>query len=279
MTSPLTDSGREAVTRAERAVTHAATLATLTGRAHHDVAVVLGSGWKTAADSLSAVGDNPVDVPLTEVGLTPPGVAGHEAVLRSVEVHGRNVLIFFGRIHAYEGHSPTHVVESIQMSVAAGCEIVVLTNAAGGLREGMRVGKPVLIADHINTTGRTPLIGPEFVNLVDAYDPELRALVHELTDIEEGVYAMMPGPQYETPAEIRMLRTVGADLVGMSTVYETIAARAAGARVLGLSLVTNLAAGITGEPLNHEEVLEAGQAAAGQMGTLLAHLLERVVTR
>jgi purine-nucleoside phosphorylase len=138
----------------------------------------------------------------------------------------------------------------------------------------MSVGEPVLISDHLNMTMRSPLVGADFVNMVDAYSPRLRQLVAGLRPgIREAVYAMMPGPQYETPAEIAMLGTLGAGLVGMSTVYETIAARAAGMEVLGISLVTNLAAGVTGEPLDHEEVLAAGQASAGEMGTLLRELV------
>ncbi|NKV79288.1 aminotransferase class I/II-fold pyridoxal phosphate-dependent enzyme [Rhodococcus hoagii] len=156
-------------------------------------------------------------------------------------------------------------------------DTVVLTNAAGGIREGMSVGQPVLISDHLNLTARSPLVGAQFVNLVDAYSPRLRTLAREIDPtLAEGVYAGLPGPHYETPAEIRMLRILGADLVGMSTVHETIAARALGAEVLGISLVTNLAAGITGEPLDHAEVLAAGQASAGRMGGLLRDLLARL---
>jgi purine-nucleoside phosphorylase len=154
---------------------------------------------------------------------------------------------------------------------------VVLTNAAGGLRDGFGVGQPVLISDHLNLTARSPLVGAQFVDLVDAYSPRLRALAREVDPtLAEGVYAGLPGPHYETPAEIRMLRTLGADLVGMSTVHETIAARAAGADVMGVSLVTNLAAGMTGEPLSHVEVLEAGRQSATRMGTLLAEVLARL---
>jgi purine-nucleoside phosphorylase len=151
---------------------------------------------------------------------------------------------------------------------------VVLTNAAGGLRPEYRVGQPVLISDHLNLTARSPLIGAQFVDLVDAYSPRLRALAHSVEEsLAEGVYAALPGPHYETPAEIRMLRTLGADLVGMSTVHETIAARAAGAEVLGVSLVTNLAAGMTGEPLRHDEVLAAGRDSAADLGELLAGII------
>ena len=160
---------------------------------------------------------------------------------------------------------------------AAGARVGGLTNAAGGLRPDFEVGQPVLISDHLNLTARSPLVGPQFVDLVDAYAPRLRALAREIEPaLAEGVYAGLPGPHYETPAEIRMLRGLGADLVGMSTVHETIAARAAGAEVLGVSLVTNLAAGITGEPLSHVEVLAAGAAAATRMGSLLADVVARL---
>jgi purine-nucleoside phosphorylase len=151
---------------------------------------------------------------------------------------------------------------------------VVLTNAAGGLRDGMAVGDAVLISDHLNMTGRSPLRGATFVDMTHAYSPRLRSLALRLDpSLTEGVYAAMPGPQYETPAEIRALRTLGADLVGMSTVPETIAARSLGLEVLGVSLVTNLAAGITGEPLDHAEVLAAGRASATRIGGLLAQVL------
>jgi purine-nucleoside phosphorylase len=153
----------------------------------------------------------------------------------------------------------------------------VLTNAAGGIREGMSVGQPVLIADHLNLLARSPLVGPRFTDLTGLYSPRLRALAREVDpSLEEGVYAGLPGPHFETPAEIRMLRALGADLVGMSTVLEAIAARAAGVEVFGLSLVTNLAAGMTGQPLDHEEVLAAGRESATRMGELLRDLVAKV---
>ena len=162
----------------------------------------------------------------------------------------------------------------MRTACAAGAGVVILTNAAGGLRPDYRVGQPVLISDHLNLTARSPLVGAQFVDLVDAYSPRLRDLARTIEpDLAEGVYAAVPGPHYETPAEVRMLRTLGADLVGMSTVHETIAARAAGAEVLGVSLVTNLAAGMTGEPLRHDEVLAAGRDSAGDLGTLLAGVI------
>ena len=187
------------------------------------------------------------------------------------------MLVFVGRIHAYEGHELRHVVHPVRTASAAGVHTVVLTNAAGGLREDYTVGQPVLISDHLNLTARSPLIGAQFVDLVDAYSPRLRTLAREIDpSLAEGVYAGLPGPHYETPAEIRMLRTLGADLVGMSTVHETIAARAAGAQVLAVSLVTNLAAGMTGRPLSHDEVLEAGRQSATRMGSLLGAVISRV---
>jgi purine-nucleoside phosphorylase len=188
----------------------------------------------------------------------------------------RRALVLLGRTHKYEGHGVDSVVHGVRTAAAAGCRVVLLTNAAGGLRDGMSVGQPVLISDHLNLTATSPLVGPQFVDLTDLYSTRLRDLAREIDpSLEEGVYAGLPGPHFETPAEIRMLRTMGADLVGMSTVLEAIAARAAGIEVFGLSLVTNLAAGITGEPLNHEEVLAAGLAAAHRMGGLLGELAAR----
>lgn len=166
------------------------------------------------------------------------------------------------------------MVHPVRAACAAGARVIVLTNAAGGLRPDLAVGQPVLISDHLNLTGRSPLIGAQFVDMTDAYAPRLRKLARDLDPtLAEGVYAGLSGPQYETPAEIRMLRTLGADLVGMSTVHETIAARAAGAEVLAVSLVTNLAAGITGAPLSHADVLAVGAASAARIGTLLASVV------
>jgi purine-nucleoside phosphorylase len=246
-------------------------LAERTGVDRHDVAVVLGSGWRPAADR---IGTAEVEVPVAELpGFAAPTVAGHGGTLRSLQVGDRRVLIVLGRTHLYEGKGVASVVHGVRTAAAAGCRTIVLTNAAGCLRDGIPVGAPVLISDHLNLTATSPLVGAQFVDLTDLYSPRLRALARELDPtLVEGVYAGLPGPHYETPAEIRMLRTMGADLVGMSTVLEAIAARAAGVEVFGLSLVTNLAAGVTGEPLNHEEVLEAGRAAADRMGVLLRDL-------
>jgi purine-nucleoside phosphorylase len=253
----------------------AAAIRDRTGVDEHDVAIVLGSGWAPAVDEL---GDPVAVVPMAELaGFTPPTAAGHGGQMLSLRRGDHRVLVFLGRIHAYEGHELRHVVHAVRAACAAGVHTVVLTNAAGSLREDFAVGQPVLISDHLNLTGRSPLVGAHFVDMVDAYSPRLRGIAREIdATLAEGVYAGLNGPQYETPAEIRMLRTLGADLVGMSTVHETIAARAAGAQVLGVSLVTNLAAGMTGRPLSHNEVLEAGRQSATLMGSLLAGVISRL---
>ena len=253
----------------------AARLAELSGAARHDVAVVLGSGWVPASDALGpAAAEGAVtDLP----GFLPPAVAGHAGRWRSVEVAGRRVLVLLGRTHLYEGRGAGPVVHGVRVAAAAGCRCVVLTNAAGGLRDGLQVGQPVLLSDHLNLTATSPLAGPQFVDLTDLYAARLRALVHEVDPtLVEGVYAALPGPHYETPAEVRMLRTLGADLVGMSTALEAIAARAEGLEVLGVSLVTNLAAGLGGAPLDHAEVLAAGAASAEAVGGLLAQVVGRL---
>ena len=258
----------------ERALEAAQVIRERTGVLKHDVAIVLGSGWSPA---VAALGSPTTVLPQAEIpGFSPPTAVGHTGELLSVPIGAHRVLVLVGRVHAYEGHDLRHVVHPVRAACAAGASIVVLTNAAGGLRPDMTVGQPVLISDHLNLTARSPLIGAQFVDLTDAYAPRLRQLARESDpQLTEGVYAGLPGPHYETPAEVRMLRKLGADLVGMSTVHETIAARAAGAEVLGVSLVTNLAAGITGQPLSHDEVLAAGTASAGRMGALLAEVVGR----
>ena len=261
----------EAEEEARRA---AGVLKRVTGVERHDVALVLGSGWVPAVDAL---GESDGELATTDLpGFLPPSVEGHAGKIRSLTVGGKWVLALLGRTHLYEGRGVDAVVHGVRVAAAAGCHTIVLTNACGGLRPGMKPGDPVLISDHLNLTGRTPLVGPRFVDMSDVYSPRLRAKVREIDDtIAEGVYAMFHGPQYETPAEVRMAGTLGADLVGMSTVLEAIAARAAGCEVLGLSLVTNLAAGL-GDKLDHEEVLATGAAAAARMGGLLARLIPQL---
>lgn len=264
----------------------AARLAEKTGAQRHDVAVILGSGWQEAADHLGTDGS---EVPVSELGgFPPPSVPGHAGVVRSVlqpEAGGKRVAVFLGRVHLYEGHPPSVVVHAVRTAVAAGCRYIVLTNAAGGINRSFSVGTPVLISDHINLTGHSPLTGPlpppplpgRFVDMTAAYAEALRAAAREVDPtLAEGVYAALAGPQFETPAEIRMARTLGADLVGMSTVLETIAARHLGAEVLGCSLVTNLAAGLVPESIDHQEVLAVARESAGEMGNLLAGLIARL---
>jgi purine-nucleoside phosphorylase len=257
---------------AGRAAQAARVLAERTAVARHDVAVVLGSGWRAAADAL---GTADTEVPVAELpGFRPPTAVGHGGTARSLRIGERRVLVLLGRTHLYEGHGPEAVAHAARTAAAAGCSTIVLTNAAGGITEGLAVGQPVLIADHLNLTTRSPLVGARFVDLTDLYSPRLRALARQVDPtLDEGIYAGLPGPHFETPAEIRMLRTLGADLVGMSTVLEAIAARAEGLEVLGLSLVSNLAAGLSGQPLSAEEVIEAANAAAGRMGALLRSLI------
>ncbi len=260
----------------------AATLAAATGVDHHDVAVVLGSGWKPAADRM---GEVVAEVPMTDLGGFPiASVLGHGSTVRSIRNGERRVLAFMGRVHLYEGHHPNVVAHAVRTAVRAGCKAIVLTNAAGGLRDGMRAGQPVLLADHINLTGRTPLlgpnderIGPRFPDMTHAYSPRLRELARSVDpSLEEGVYGGFLGPTYETPAEVRMARVLGADLVGMSTVLEAIAAAHAGAEVLGVSLVTNLAAGITEVALDHRDVLAVAAASADRMGGLIAAIVGHI---
>ena len=267
-----TDSPEDATTTATRA---AAEIAARTAVPSHDVAVVLGSGWGTAAD---AIGELRQELALGELpGFAAPSVAGHGGTLRSVRRGDQDALVFLGRTHLYEGRGVDAVVHAVRTAAAAGCTRVVLTNGCGGLNPSWAPGTVVLVSDHLNLTGHSPLRGAQFVDLTDLYSPRMRAVARQIDpELAEGVYAQLPGPHYETPAEIRMLGVLGADLVGMSTALEAIAGRAAGMEVLALSLVTNAAAGLSGQPLDHTEVLASGQAAADRLGTLLGDLVERV---
>jgi len=256
----------------------AARLAELTGVPRHDVALVLGSGWLPAA---AALGEPSAQIATTDLpGFSAPAVEGHAGTIGSLELGGRRLLLFGTRTHYYEGKGVAAVVHPVRTAAAAGCRTIVLTNGCGGLDPSRTPGTPVLIRDHINLTARSPIEGAHFVDLTDLYSARLRALCHEVDPtLAEGVYVQFPGPHYETPAEIEMVRRIGGDLVGMSTTLEAIAAREAGMEVLGISLVTNLAAGISGEPLDHAEVLEAGRAAASRMGDLLSRVVPRLAGR
>jgi purine-nucleoside phosphorylase len=257
----------------------AAALARLTGVERHDVALVLGSGWLPAVDAL---GEAEAEIATTDLpGFSAAAVAGHSGRIRSIRAgegaDQRHLLVFLSRTHFYEGKGVAAVVHGVRTAAAAGCRAIVLTNGCGGLKETWSPGTPVLISDHINLTGRSPIEGARFVDLTDLYSSRLRAMCREVEPgLDEGVYVQFPGPHYETPAEIAMVRAMGGHLVGMSTTLEAIAAREAGMEVLGISLVTNLAAGISGQPLNHEEVLEAGRAAASTMGGLLSRIVPRI---
>ncbi len=256
----------------------------------HDVAVVLGSGWAAAADALGPADweESVVHLP----GFPAPTALGHGGTVRSVRRGQLRVLVLLGRVHLYEGHPPTTVTHGVRTAVAAGCRTVLLTNAAGGIRPGLTVGEPVLLADQLDLTARpgapapadrAAQMGAERVHAGAAtppgspYDPVLRDLARGVDpDLTDGVYAGLPGPHFETPAEIRALRRLGADLVGMSTVHEAAAAHAAGAGVLGISLVSNLAAGVSPTPLSGEEVLAAGRAALPRLTALVSGVLDRL---
>lgn len=263
----------------------AARLAELTGVGRHDVALVLGSGWLPAADALDGSGGaNTTEIDVTDLpGFAASAVVGHSGKIRSIRVPGvdgaldQHLLVFLSRTHYYEGRGVAAVVHGVRTAAAAGCRAIVLTNGCGGLKPTWTPGTPVLISDHINLTGQSPIVGANFVDLTDLYSSRLREMCREIEPtLDEGVYVQFPGPHYETPAEIGMVRAIGGHLAGMSTTLEAIAAREAGMEILGISLVTNLAAGMSGEPLNHAEVLEAGRAAATRMGDLLTRVVPRI---
>ncbi|WP_404352786.1 purine-nucleoside phosphorylase [Phycicoccus jejuensis] len=255
----------------------AAVIRERTGVERHDVALVLGSGWGQAGD---LVGETVTTIENTDVpGFGKVAVAGHSGSMRSVAIGdtGRRALVYGTRTHFYEGRGVRAVVHGVRAAAAAGCTTIVITNGCGGLRPEWAPGTPVLISDHINLTAHSPIEGANFVDLTDLYSPRLRAVAQEVDPtLDEGVYVQFRGPHYETPAEVRMAKVLGGDLVGMSTSLEAIAARQSGLEVLGVSLVTNAAAGISPNPLSHEEVLEAGQAAAERCGRLLADVVGRI---
>jgi purine-nucleoside phosphorylase len=241
-----------------------------------DLALVLGSGWAGASTGL---GETIGECELAELpGFAKPVVAGHGGSLRLIRTAtGKVAALFNGRTHFYEGRGTGPVVHGVRTAAAAGASMIVLTNGCGGLNPEWAPGTPVLIRDHINLTGATPLEGATFIDLTQAYSPRLRELAHQVDPtLPEGVYVQFRGPQYETPAEVKMAKILGGDLVGMSTTLETIAAREAGLEVLGISLVTNLGAGISPTPLEHSEVIEAGKAAEPRLRSLLGGLLERL---
>jgi purine-nucleoside phosphorylase len=254
---------------ADEATLTARELSRRTGVDHHDVLVILGTGLAPVAQLLGASGPS---IPLATLPFFPKYTAtGHHAQGWSVPIGDTMVLVFAGRCHLYEGVSIHEAVHPLRTGIAAGCSTVILTAAVGGVNPELAAGSVVAVSDQINLTGHTPLVGPEFIDMVDAYDPTLRTLARATPDLDhpipEGVYAQVLGPQFETPAEVRALRTMGADVVGMSMALETIAARHAQAAVLGLALVTNAAAGAF--DLGH--IADAGAAAGQTVARIIEH--------
>lgn len=272
-TNPLDNPAADPVEIAQQA---ARVVAERTGVDQHDIALTLGSGWGKAADEL---GETVAVIPAEEVpGFSRSAVAGHSGTLRSIRLEsGHHALIIGARTHFYEGHGVRRVVHSVRTAAATGAKVMVLTNGAGGLHPEWALGTPVLIRDHINLTAASPLEGATFVDLTDLYSSRLRALVHANDQLDEGVYVQFRGPHYETPAEVRMAGVIGGDIVGMSTALEAIAAREAGMEVLGLSLITNAAAGISPTPLNHAEVIAAGKAAEPKLAALLVRAVQSIL--
>jgi len=255
------------------------------------IGIVLGSGLGAVADSVA----EPIIVPYAEIPHFPQStVEGHSGRVVAGLLGGVPVLVLQGRVHFYEGYSPSQVTFPMRVLGALGVQSVVLTNAAGGIAEGYRIGQLVALADHINLMGFNPLVGPNearfaatpgaglrFFDMTEAYAKTLRSLaqavaIEEGFELAEGVYLAVSGPSFETPAEIRAFRSLGATLVGMSTVPETIVARHMGVEVLGISCVTNLAAGLSPTQLSHEEVFEAGRQVEHRLARLFGRLLPRM---
>jgi purine-nucleoside phosphorylase len=251
-----------------------------------EVAIVLGSGLASAADRVAGARS----VPYAAVpGFPETTVAGHPGRLLTGTLGGRKTLVLCGRVHGYEGYPATEVGFGVRVAATLGVSTVIVTNVSGGVDPDLRIGEIVAISDHVNLTGVSPLtgpnderLGPRFVDMTDTYTPALRLLASSVASqqfgapLREAVYAGMPGPSYETPAEVRMLRILGAGLVGMSTIHEVTAARHSGLDVLGLSLVANLAAGVKAERLRHEDVTRAAAAGAANLGALLEGVIARL---
>jgi purine-nucleoside phosphorylase len=237
------------------------------------VAVILGSGLGGFADTL----EDRVETPYSQIPGWPVSTAvGHAGKLVTGRLGATEVIVAAGRAHLYEGYTAQHVAYPIRELAWRGVTSLVVTNAAGGINPSYKPGDLVLISDHINLMGANPLTGPEFIDMSDAYSSAYRAIAREAGVLNEGVYAALPGPSYETPAEIRYLRTIGADLVGMSTVPEVIAANHLGIKVLGISCVTNMAAGILPQKLTHREVMETGDRVKDTLAALLRVILPQL---
>ncbi|MFT2816955.1 purine-nucleoside phosphorylase [Leifsonia sp. A12D58] len=248
-------------------------IAAATGVERHDVALTLGSGWGKAAD---LIGETTHTIPAQEIiGFSAPALEGHVGTLRSVLLpSGKRALVIGARTHYYENHGVRRVVHSVRTAAATGAKTMILTNGAGGIKQTWTPGTPVLISDHINLTADSPLEGATFIDLTDLYSTRLRELAKSIdSSLDEGVYCQFRGPHYETPAEVQMAKAIGGHIVGMSTALEAIAARQAGMEILGMSLITNLAAGIQKTPLSHQEVIEAGREAEPVITSLLARIV------
>jgi purine-nucleoside phosphorylase len=271
--NPLDDPTADPFAIAQQA---AAEIAERTGVEKHDLALTLGSGWGKAAD---LIGETTATIPAQEIiGFSKPTLAGHVGTLRSVLLPtGKRALVIGARTHYYEGHGVRRVVHSVRTAAATGATTMILTNGAGGIRETWKPGTPVLISDHINLTANSPLEGATFIDLTDLYSSRLRDLARTIEpSLDEGVYCQFRGPNYETPAEVQMARIIGGHIVGMSTALEAIAARQSGMEILGMSLITNLAAGIQKTPLSHHEVIQAGKDAEGTISALLASIVAKL---
>lgn len=270
MNTPSKNDSLSALAMAEKA---ASVIRDRSGVAAHDVALTLGSGWAKAAD---LIGETIAEIPADEVpGFSASGIPGHTGTIRSIRLpEGKHALVLGARTHFYEDKGVRAVVHSVRTAAACAAKIMVLTNGAGGIRDSWSPGTPVLISDHINLTASSPLEGATFIDLTDLYSSRLRAIARTIDpSLDEGVYVQFRGPHYETPAEVQMAKAMGGHIVGMSTALEAIAAREAGMEILGLSLITNLAAGISPHPLSHQEVIDSGRAAEPVISALLAKIV------
>lgn len=249
------------------------------------VALILGSGLGSLADNVR----NPVKISYGDLpGFAPPGVAGHRGELIAGELCGKSALVFSGRMHYYEGHDFSRCVLPVRAATQLGVKVMILTSAVGGVNRSYRAGDSVLIKDHLNFMSANPLRGPHdprygarFPDMTECYAEDLRALVRKIARksrvvLREGVYLALSGPSYETPSEIRMFRKWGADVVGMSLVPESIAARQSGLKTIGLCYISNMAAGVSKKPLNHEEVLAMGQVAGKKLSVLIQEIVREL---
>jgi len=273
MVNPLNVEGANPFEIAQEA---AAQIAKISGIQNHDIALTLGSGWAKAAD---LIGETVSEIPGSEIiGFSKPAVVGHVGTIRSIRLpNGKHALVIGARTHFYENHGVRSVVHSVRTAAATGAKTMILTNGAGGIKPEWAGGAAVLISDHINLTASSPLEGATFIDLTDLYSKRLRDLAKTVdSSLDEGVYVQFRGPHYETPAEVQMAKIMGGHIVGMSTALEAIAAREAGMEILGMSLITNLAAGVQTTPLSHAEVLEAGRNAEARIGKLLAEIVAKL---